>query len=104
MVVNIKNEMFKLKMGIEDQKMLENKKLTEDKKARIKALRTEIKRIMDTMLVQDISLKVHTKITKVDESSIRMDERMVFGLETLCEFIELNQYDSIIKKVKEVVS
>lgn len=103
MVVSIKNELFKLKMGIEDQNMRENKKLTEEKKAQIKNLRTELKRIMDIMQVQDISVKVHTRISDMMRQYSKMDEKVVFSLEALCDFISLNQYDSIVSRVRLLV-
>jgi hypothetical protein len=90
MIINIKNELFKLKMGIEDQNKRENMKLTADKKAQIKNLRTELKRIMDTMQVQDISLKAHTRMSDMMKQFSKMDDRVVFSLEALCDFTQLN--------------
>jgi len=34
----------------------------------------------------------------------KMDDKVVFGLEALVEYIEINQYDSIISKVRHIVS
>ena len=103
MIVDIKNELFKLKMGIEDQNLRENKRLTEDKKQRIKFLRTELKRVMDTMLVQDISVKVHLRMQDMMKQFSKMDDKTVFSLEALCDFIQLNQYDSIVSTVRSIV-
>lgn len=93
MIINIKNELFRLKMGIEDQNMRENMKLSEEKKAHIKSIRTEIRRVMDTMQVQDISVKVHTRIQDIMNKHHKMDDKVIFGLEALMEYIEINQYE-----------
>jgi len=51
MIINVKNELFRLKMGIEEQNERENLRQSQEKKERIKAIRTDIRRVMDTMIV-----------------------------------------------------
>lgn len=58
-------------------------------------IRTEIRRVMDTLLVQDISLKAHNRVNDIMKKYSKMDEKVVFSLESLCEFANINQYDEI---------
>ena len=58
---------------------------------------------MDTMIVQDISVKVHTRMQDMMNKHSKMDDKVVFGLEALIEYIEINQYDQIVSKVRSIV-
>lgn len=104
MIINIKNELFRLKMGIEEQNERENQRISQEKKAHIKSIRTEIRRVMDTMIVQDISVKVHTRMQDIMSKYNKMDENVVFSLEALIDYTKINQYDQIVKKVRDIVS
>lgn len=42
---------------------------------------------MDTMLVQDISVKVHLRMQDMMKQFSKMDDKTVFSLEALCDFI-----------------
>ena len=48
-------------------------------------------------------MKVHKRITDMMTKHHKMDDKVIFGLEALIEFIEINQYDSIVQKVRAIV-